>query len=134
MKLEVSNQKWDYVGDMPRTNMDGQSIRRVLGWLLNRGLADADLAAALEMPSATFSRRKDHDDFPTYEELERLGTAFGIDARMLQIAFGYRQLDELILLDEDAMRQYLRQGLPGDPFSTIGGFSLCPYGSSTVKS
>jgi hypothetical protein len=90
--------------------MDGQSIRRVLEWLLTREINDAEMAAALEMPASTYSRRKDDDDFPAYPDLDRLGAAFGIDARMLQIAFGYRRLDELILLDETAMRQYLRQG------------------------
>jgi hypothetical protein len=34
---------------MARTNMDGKPIRRVLEWLLNRDLTDADMAAALDV-------------------------------------------------------------------------------------
>jgi hypothetical protein len=90
--------------------MDGQPIRRVLEWLLNRELTDAEMAASLDMPASTYSRHKDDADYPTYEDLDRFGSTFGVDARMLQIAFGYRRLDELILLDDDAMRQYLQQG------------------------
>jgi hypothetical protein len=95
---------------VPQKNLDGQPIRRVLEWLLNREIKDADIAAALEVPASTYSRRKDDDDFPSYPDLDKLGAAFGLDARMLQIAFGWRQLDELSLLNEDGMRQYLRQG------------------------
>lgn len=90
--------------------MDGRPIRRVLEWLLNRELTDAEMAGALDMPASSYSRHKDRDDYPTFEDLGRLGAAFDIDARMLQIAFGYRRLDELILLDHNAMRQYLQQG------------------------
>jgi transcriptional regulator with XRE-family HTH domain len=90
--------------------MDGQSIRRVLEWLLSRDLTDADLAAALDIPPATFSRHKDRQDFPTFEDLQQLGTAFGINPLMLQISFGYLGLEALSLLDDEGMWQFLRQG------------------------
>ena len=95
---------------MSRTNLDGRPIKRVLEWLLNRDLADADLANALGLAAATYSRRKDSDDFPDFVELEKLAGAFGVSDRMLQIAFGWRGLDELVLLDERGMRQWILQG------------------------
>lgn len=89
--------------------MDGQPIRRVLEWLLNRELTDAEMADALEMPASTYSRHKEAADYPTFEDLGRIGAAFEVSARMLQVAFGYLDLSE-VMLDDDAMRQYLRQG------------------------
>ena len=44
---------------MARTNLDGKDIKRVLERLLNRDLADADLAAALGVPPSNYSRHKD---------------------------------------------------------------------------
>ena len=73
---------------MPRTNLDGKPIRRVLEWLLNRDLTDAELATALEMPTTNFHRRKDAEDFPTFHELDRFGAIFNLSARVLQIPSG----------------------------------------------
>ena len=82
----------------------------MLRWLTNRDIQDADMAAALGMPPATYSRRKNDDNFPTFEQLTALGAHFGCSARVLQIAFGWRGEDELVLLDEDEIRQYIQQG------------------------
>lgn len=95
---------------MARTNQHGKDIKRVLQWLTNRNIQDAEMAAALSMPPATFSRRKNEDNFPTFEQLTDLGAHFGCSARVLQIAFGWRREDELVLLDEDELRQYIEQG------------------------
>ena len=99
-----------YVCAMARTNMDGKPIRRVLEWLLNRDLTDADMAAALDVHPSNYSRHKDDDDYPSFEELTTLGGYFHVSPRMLQIAFGLLDTDALILLDEDEMKQYLEQG------------------------
>ena len=73
---------------MPRLNGAGKGIGRVLEWLLNRDVPDGEIGSALNLPKATYSRRKDADDFPNYAELTALGARFGISARVLQIAFG----------------------------------------------
>jgi hypothetical protein len=93
-----------------RTNQDGKEIRRVLEWLSNRNIQDAEMAAALRMPPATYSRHKDGQNFPSFEQLAMFGAHFGCSARVLQIAFGWRGEDELVLLDEDEMGQYIQQG------------------------
>ena len=109
-----------YVCAMARINMDGKPIRRVLEWLLNRDLTDADMAAALDVHPSNYSRHKDDDDYPSFEELATLGEHFHVSPRMLQIAFGLLDTDALILLDEDEMKQYLEQG---------GGNHMDPTGS-----
>ena len=95
---------------MAQTNMDGKPIRRVLEWLLNRDLTDADMAAALDVHPSNYSRHKDDDGYPSFEELTTLGAYFHVSPRMLQIAFGLLDTDALVLLDEDEMNQYLEQG------------------------
>lgn len=95
---------------MPRTSRDGKPIRRVLGWLLNRDLTDGDLAQALEVDKTYFSRHKEDDDFPSFEDIHKLAVCFGLCERALQISFGYRSIDELILLDREGMRQYMEAG------------------------
>lgn len=94
---------------MPRLNRAGKDLGRVLEWLLNRDVPDGEIGSALNLAKATFSRRKDADDFPDYAELLAVGEHFGISSRVLQIAFGWRGEDELILLDVDEMRQYMDQ-------------------------
>jgi hypothetical protein len=61
---------------MARTNMDGKPIRRVLEWLLNRDLTDADMAAALDVHPSNYSRHKDDDGYPSFEELARVNVRF----------------------------------------------------------
>ncbi len=97
------------IGRVPRRNRAGKDIGRVLEWLLNRDIPDSEMGSALKLPKATYSRRKDADDFPNYAELTALAEYFGLSARVLQIAFGWRGEDELILLDVDEMRQYIEQ-------------------------
>jgi len=92
-----------------RLNRAGKGIARVLEWLLNRGVPDGEIGSALNLPKATYSRRKDADDFPNYHELTALGEHFGISPRVLQIAFDWRAEDELILLEVEEMRQYVDQ-------------------------
>ena len=104
-----NHDRW-YVYAMARTNMDGKPIRRVLEWLLNRDLTDADMAAALDVHPSNYSRHKDDDGYPSFEELVTLGEHFHVSPRMLQIAFGLLDTDALILLDEAEMKQYLEQG------------------------
>lgn len=96
---------------MTRTNVDGKSIKMVLQWLLNKDdLKDEEIAQAIDIPPSTFSKRKDKDDYPTYEELENIGRHFSVSARVLQISFGYRGLEELVVLDDEEMREYLELG------------------------
>jgi hypothetical protein len=94
---------------VPRLNGAGKGIGRVLEWLLNRDVPDGEIGSALNLPKATYSRRKDADDFPNYAELTALGARFGISARVLQIAFGWRGEDELILLNVEEVRHYIEQ-------------------------
>jgi hypothetical protein len=94
---------------VPRLNRAGKAIGRVLEWLLNRDVPDGEIGSALNLPKATYSRRKDADDFPNYAELTTLGERFGISARVLQIAFGWRGEDELILLNVAEVRHYVEQ-------------------------
>jgi hypothetical protein len=101
---------WKPVPDMVRTNQDGKDIRRVLEWLLNRDLTDADMAAALDVHPSHFSRHKGDDGYPSFEELAILGEHFHVSPKVLQITFGLLDTDALILLDADEMKQYLEQG------------------------
>jgi phage repressor protein C with HTH and peptisase S24 domain len=80
---------------MARHGRGGRGLKRVLEWLLDRDVIDAEIATALHRPPATYSRRKDAEDFPTFEELELIGPAFGINPRWLQVEFGYLDIDEL---------------------------------------
>ena len=63
----------------------------------------------LGLSKATYSRRKDGEDFPNFAELTALGEGLAISPRVLQIAFGWRGVDELILLNVEEARQYLDQ-------------------------
>lgn len=119
---------------MARTNQDGKEIRLVLSWLTGRNLVDADMAAALTMAPATYSRRKDSDDFPTFEELETFGQHFHLSARSLQVAFGHLGKEGLAILDEDGMRQYVEQGggeIPDVP--TVRGMTTTIKPTTTGK-
>ncbi|OMB79286.1 hypothetical protein [Mycolicibacterium conceptionense] len=80
---------------MPRTTTDGKPLKLVLSYELGETVVDTQIGAALGKPAATYSRRKDAADFPTFEELERVGTHFGINPRWLHVRFGYIGLDEL---------------------------------------
>ena len=80
---------------MPRQSREGRGLKRVLEWLLDRDVIDAEIAAALKKPPATYSRRKDAADFPTFEELDLIGPEFGINPRWLQVEFGYLEVEEL---------------------------------------
>lgn len=104
---------------MSHVNFDNKPIRRVLSWLTNRDLTDADLAFALDLPTTTFSRRKDEDNFPSFEEINILANHFGLDDKALQISFGHLDIDALILLDEKGMWQYLEQGGANHPHPTM---------------
>jgi hypothetical protein len=105
---------------MSRKNREGRDLKRVLEWLLNRDVPDVEMAAAVNVSSSTFGRRKTEDDYPTFEELGLIGAHFDISARMLQIAFGHRGEDELVLLTPAEIAQYVKQGgtLP-DPSITV---------------
>ena len=94
---------------MPRLNQAGKDIRRVLEWLLNRDVPDTEIGSILGLSKATYSRRKDADDFPDFADLAVLGEALGVSPRVLQIAFGWRGMDELVLLTNKEGRQYLDQ-------------------------
>jgi hypothetical protein len=98
---------------MPRLNRAGKDVGRVLEWLLNRDVSDGEIGSALNLAKATYSRRKDAEDFPSFSELTTLGEHFGISERVLQIAFGWRGEDELILLNVDEMCQYMEQAGAG---------------------
>ena len=115
---------------MPRLNGAGKGIGRVLEWLLNRDVPDGEIGSALNLPKATYSRRKDADDFPNYAELTALGERFGISARVLQIAFGWRGEDELILLNVEEVRHYIEQA--GPRCSASQGFGNTSKGAGRV--
>lgn len=80
---------------MAKIGRSGRRLKRVLEWLLDRDVIDAEIAAALKKPPATYSRRKDAADFPTFEELDLIGPEFGINPRWLQVEFGYLNVEEL---------------------------------------
>jgi len=81
---------------MPRHSRQGRTLKAILVWELNHDVTDTEIAMALGIKSAaTFSRRKDADDFPTFEELEQIGDHFGIPPRDLQVEFGFLDHDEL---------------------------------------
>ena len=94
---------------MPRLNHAGKDIRRVLEWLLNRDVPDTEIGSILGLSKATYSRRKDADDFPDFAELATMGDALGVSSKVLQIAFDWRGHDELVLLNIEEMRQYHEQ-------------------------
>lgn len=94
---------------MARTNKDGKDVRLVCSWLTKRQLTDADMAEALGVSPSTYSRRKDDAEYPLFEDLENIANHFGLSARALQVAFGHVDLNEVIL-DDDAMNQYVEQG------------------------
>lgn len=100
---------------MPRTNQDGKDIKIVLEWLCRRHLSEDDLAEALDVSSSKYGRRKNDDDFPSFEELGRFANHLNLSARALQIAFGYLDPNR-VLLDDDEMRQYVEQGGGEAPF------------------
>lgn len=80
---------------MARRNKEGRPLKRVLEWKLNRDVRDVEIAAVLGKPPATFSRRKEAEDFPSFEELEKIGENFGINPRWLQVEFGYLDVAEV---------------------------------------
>ncbi|WP_253861519.1 hypothetical protein [Mycobacterium asiaticum] len=94
---------------MPRLSRSGKDLGRVLEWLLNRDVPDSEIGSALNLPKATYSRRKEARDFPDFAELTAVGDYFKLSPRVLQIAFGWRGEDEVILLDADEMLQYMEQ-------------------------
>lgn len=94
---------------MPRTNQDGKDIKLVIGWLAGHTVSDAEMADAVGIPTTNYSRRKDADDFPSFEELERLAQHFNLSSLALQVAFGYLN-PQMVLLDEEGLRQYVEQG------------------------
>ncbi|KAA1250846.1 hypothetical protein F0Q45_07495, partial [Mycobacterium simiae] len=70
-----------YVDEMPRRSRAGRDLGRVLEWLLNRDVPDSEIGSALKLPKATYSRRKDADDFPNFAELISVGEYFGVSPR-----------------------------------------------------
>jgi transcriptional regulator with XRE-family HTH domain len=123
---------------MTRTNMDGVGIKRVLEWMLDRDLTELDLASALGISESTYNRNKTGAGFPSFEELDTLGNAFGVSPVVLHIAFGLTDTRMLPFLEPDEMRQYLRQGggnhldpilalIQKEGYQTVGaGLSVTP--------
>lgn len=95
---------------MPRTNQDGRDLHLVVSWLCRRVLTKKEMAAALGVPPQTYGPQSQRDSFPTYEQLQRTADHFGLSARVLQIAFGRRGMEEVAQLDDDEVRQYCEQG------------------------
>jgi len=95
---------------MSRTGLDGREIRLCIEWLVNRSLNDSQMAGALGMPPTTFSSYKDRAEYPSFSDIRKLATEFGVSARVLQIWFGDRDLDEVQLLNDDELRQFLMLG------------------------
>lgn len=80
---------------VPRKTKEGRPLKLVLEWWLKHSITDAEIAAALNKPAATFSRRKDADNFPTFAELDSIGDHFGVNPRWLQVEFGFIDEGEL---------------------------------------
>jgi transcriptional regulator with XRE-family HTH domain len=59
------------------------------------------MAAALNISLSTYSRRKDRDDFPTFDELRLLAERLGVDRTILHVDFGYLDVSEV----SDELRQ-----------------------------
>lgn len=102
---------------MARKNRDGNTLRRVLEYALRRDMTDAELASALDMSPAKYSRHKDDDHFPTYEQLGALADHYGLNATALRYDFGYlgsQEFEELhTILVEDVEDQEDRSPLVG---------------------
>src|SRR6185503_7649885 len=113
----------DTIRVMPRTNQDGKDIKLVVGWLCGRHVSDAEMAEAVGIPTTNYSRRKDAEDFPSFEELGHLAKHFGLNPLALQSAFGYLDLGA-VLLDDEGMRQYVEQGGGEAPNSFTQGGKL----------
>jgi hypothetical protein len=94
---------------VPRASRSGRGLKRILEWIVDRDVLDSEIGAALNKPAATYSRRKERDDFPTFGELDLIGKHFGIPPRQLQVEFRYIDPEEL----EDPP--------PPLPFSADGG-------------
>lgn len=95
---------------MSRLNVDGKDLKRVLSWLLARDVSDSEIAEALNLAASTYSRQKEEDGRPSFEDLTTVGKKLGLSARVLQITFGLLDTDALVLLDPEEMRQYLEVG------------------------
>lgn len=80
---------------MSRKSKDGKSLKRILEWVFDRDVADGEIAGALQKPPATYSRYKDSDNFPTFEDLELVGNYFRLNPRWLQVEFGYLDVQEV---------------------------------------
>jgi hypothetical protein len=100
---------------MPRQSKDGKGLKRVLQWILDRDVTDTQIASALNKPAATFHRRKDARDFPTWDELEVIGEHFGVNSRWLQVQFGYLRPGELVVDPEPLSRPARLQVRPDAP-------------------
>lgn len=92
----------------------GRPIKLVLSWLINRELTDTEMAEALGVKKSYYSRHKDDENFPDFHDIEKLASHFGVDPIPLQISFGYRDAEEVILLDHEGLRQYLEIGSEGE--------------------
>lgn len=95
----------------------GRPIKLILSWLVNRELTDSEMADALGVQKSYYSRHKDDDDFPNFHDIEKLAAHFEVDPIPLQISFGHRDVEEVILLGHEGMRQYMKigsEGLEGD--------------------
>ena len=68
------------------------------------------MASALGIRPSNYARRKDQDDFPSFEELTRLGEHFDINPLVLQISFGFLPPDAIYLLDEAGLDSYRQLG------------------------
>lgn len=92
----------------------------MLEWMARRRIHNNELAGLLDMPTTSYDRRSSTaEDFPTFEEIERLAHTFQLCPKALQIAFGLRGREELCLLDPDGMRQFIEQGGGEIPFFNL---------------
>lgn len=79
-------------------------------WLTNETVLESDLANVLGMPATTYSGHKDKPEYPSFAELATIADHYHVSARVLQIWWGDRTLDELQILTDDEIRQYLKLG------------------------
>jgi hypothetical protein len=63
-------------------------VQRWLAYELDRDITGTEMATALGIHPATYSRRKDDPHLYTFEALEKVALYFHLDPVMLHVAFG----------------------------------------------
>jgi hypothetical protein len=78
---------------MSRTDTNGRSLESLLSYVLD-GVGAQDIQLALGVSSATYYRRKVHEDYPNAEELRLIARYFGMNFVSLLSVFGLLEGDD----------------------------------------